>query len=84
MRAEYFAPIEVMRQATSESARVIRMSRLNRHGKSGEVREGWRADLLLIEGDPFADISILENPDRALPVTIKDGRIVKNRLRAPK
>jgi imidazolonepropionase-like amidohydrolase len=75
-RADYFTPAEILRQATSESAEVIRLcGRLNRHGNFGEIREGWLADLLLIQGDPFADISILEKPDETLAVIMKNGEL---------
>ena len=80
-RAEYWPPTEILRQATSESGEVIRMSgKLNRHGNFGEIREGWIADVLLINGDPFEDISILKNPQTSLAVIIKNGEIVKNIL----
>ncbi|MDH3768443.1 MAG: amidohydrolase family protein, partial [Gammaproteobacteria bacterium] len=50
-RAQYWTPAEIMVQATSESAKVIRMiGKLNRWGTFGEIREGWVADLLLING----------------------------------
>jgi len=77
-RARYFTPAEILRQATSESAEVIRMAgKLIRYDNFGEIREGWLADLVLIEGDPFEDISILENADKSLAVIMKAGRIVK-------
>ncbi len=80
-RALYFDNAEILRQATSESAEIIRMAgKLNRHGNFGEVREGWLADLVLIDGDPFEDISILGNPDEALPLIMKAGKIYKNEL----
>ena len=80
-RRQYWSAAEILRQATSESAEIIRMAgKLNRHGNFGEIREGWLADLLLIEGDPFADISILERPETALLVIMKGGELVKNRL----
>jgi imidazolonepropionase-like amidohydrolase len=79
-RARYFTPAEILRQATSESGEIIRLcGPLNRHGNFGEVREGWLADLLLFEGDPFADISILERPDESLAVIMKDGVIFRER-----
>lgn len=79
-RTAYWTPAEVLRQATSENGRIIRMSgKLNRHGNFGEIREGWVADILLINGEPLEDISILENPDEALALIMKDGRIVRNR-----
>ncbi len=80
-RAKYWTPAEVLRQATSESAKVIRMAgKLNRHGRFGEIREGWVADLVLIEGEPLQDLSILEDPAPALALIMKKGEIVKNRL----
>ena len=80
-RAIYWSPAEVLRQATSESAEVIRMSgRLNRHGDFGEIREGWVADLVLINGEPLEDISVLRDPDDNLPLIMKAGEIVKNNL----
>jgi imidazolonepropionase-like amidohydrolase len=80
-RAEYWTPAEIMVQATSESAEVIRMTgRLNRWGNFGEVREGWVADLLLSNGEPLEDISVLTDPDNALALIMKQGEIVKQRL----
>jgi imidazolonepropionase-like amidohydrolase len=80
-RAIYWTPAEVLAQATSESAKVIRMSgRLNRHGNFGEIREGWLADLLLINGEPLDDISVLRDPEKNLALIMKGGEIVKSRL----
>jgi imidazolonepropionase-like amidohydrolase len=47
----------------------------------GEIREGWLADLLLVDGDPIANIKLLEDPEKNLLVIMKDGRIYKNALR---
>jgi len=80
-RALYWTPAEVLAQATSESAEVIRMAgRLNRHGFFGEIREGWVADLLLINGEPLEDISVLRDPERNLALIMKGGEVVKNIL----
>jgi imidazolonepropionase-like amidohydrolase len=80
-RAEYWTPAEVLVQATSESAEIIRMiGRLNRWGNFGEIREGWVADLLLINGEPLEDISVLRDPETALALIMKEGEIVKLRL----
>jgi imidazolonepropionase-like amidohydrolase len=78
-RALYWTPAEVLAQATSESARVIRMAgKLNRHGMFGEIREGWVADILLINGEPLEDISVLRDPENNLALIMKGGKIVKN------
>jgi imidazolonepropionase-like amidohydrolase len=77
-RAMYWTPAEVMAQATSESAKVIRMSgKLNRYGNFGEIREGWVADLVLINGEPLEDISVLTDPENNLVLIMKGGEIVK-------
>lgn len=76
-RAEYWTPAEVLRQATSESAEVIRMAgKLNRHGLFGEIREGWVADLVLFNEDPLEDISVIEVPERAIALVLKEGVVV--------
>ncbi len=80
-RALYWTPGEVLAQATSESAKIIRMAgKLNRHGNFGEIREGWVADILLINGEPLEDISILRDPANNLALIMKGGKIVKNQI----
>ena len=77
----YWTPAEVLAQATSESARVIRLAgKRNRHGNFGEIRAGWVADLLLINGEPLEDISVLRDPENNLALIMKAGAIVRNRL----
>ena len=38
----------------------------------GYIREGYLADILLIDGDPLADITVLQDKNRILAV-MKDG-----------
>jgi imidazolonepropionase-like amidohydrolase len=40
---------------------------------TGEVREGFLADLVLVDGDVSTDITLLQDPARRLAV-MKDGR----------
>jgi hypothetical protein len=42
----------------------------------GVVKEGYLADLLLVDGDPLANLSILRDPKRLLAV-MKDGEFAK-------
>jgi imidazolonepropionase-like amidohydrolase len=44
----------------------------------GTVEEGKQADLILVDGDPLADISLLEDPANVVMV-VKEGGIVKQR-----
>ena len=43
----------------------------------GEIKEGQLADLLLVDGDPLADLSLLQSAER-LVVIMKNGQLYKN------
>lgn len=47
-------------------------------GKLGVVEEGALADLLLVDGDPLANIKLIEDPAKNFVVIMKDGKIYKN------
>ena len=68
IRAEVMAPIEVIRSATITNAEL-----LNRSGQLGVIAPGARADLLIVDGDPLADISLLDGQGEHLSVIMKDG-----------
>ena len=42
----------------------------------GQVSEGYLADLLLVSGNPLADVRILQNPDNFMAI-VKDGEFHK-------
>jgi len=78
-RAQYWTPAEVLRQATSESAAVIRMSgKLNREGLFGEIRPGWNADLVLFDEDPLEDMSVIATPERSIAMVMQAGYVVRD------
>jgi imidazolonepropionase-like amidohydrolase len=83
-RAKWFTPVEILRQATSKSGELLAMSGPKnpyRAGPLGVIKEGAYADLLLINGDPLKDISILTKPDENLALIMKDGKIYKNTIK---
>jgi hypothetical protein len=47
----------------------------------GLVREGYLADLLLVDGDPLADLAILLDPKRGILAVMKDGVFRQGRPR---
>ncbi len=59
--------MEALLSATAWGAPMMRMGKV-----LGYVREGYLADLLLIDGDPLADITVLQDKARILAV-MKDG-----------
>ncbi|MGE5190624.1 MAG: amidohydrolase family protein [Gemmatimonadota bacterium] len=83
LRTKWFTPAEVLRQATSRSAELLALSgpRDPYPGKKGVIEEGALADILLINGDPLRDITILTKPDENLTLIMKDGQIVKNTIK---
>lgn len=83
LRSKWFSPIEILKQATSVNAELLSRSgpRNAYPGVLGSIVEGAYADLLLINGDPLKDISILEHPEAALALIMKDGKIYKDRVR---
>ena len=70
-------PVEVLRAATSESARALGLA-----GQLGALRPGLAADLLVVDGDPLRDLSLLEGQGKHLAAVIKDGRFHVDRLAA--
>jgi len=77
LRAEVLGAAEVLISATSLNAAILQMD-----GHLGVVAEGALADLLVVDGDPLADISLLERQGDTLAAVLKDGAFVKNRLDA--
>jgi imidazolonepropionase-like amidohydrolase len=47
-----------------------------RPNELGQIKEGFLADLLLVDGDPLADITVLQDRRRLLAV-MKDGQFVR-------
>lgn len=81
-RAKWFTPAEILRQATANGAELLAMSGPKNPypGKLGVIEEGAYADLLLINGNPLEDISVLTKPEENLVLIMKDGKIYKNTL----
>jgi imidazolonepropionase-like amidohydrolase len=75
---EYFvqyvgmSTMDALLSATREGGKIMM-----RPQDLGQIREGFLADLLLIDGDPLADITVLQKADRILAV-MKDGQFHKS------
>lgn len=78
----WYSPGEVLQIATGNNGALLALSgERNPYGKAlGVVAEGALADLLLVDGDPTADLALIKDPARNLVVIMKDGRIHKNLL----
>jgi imidazolonepropionase-like amidohydrolase len=69
-----YSPAEALRCATGNGGALMMMGTSE---KLGEIKEGYLADLVLVDGDPVADSSVLLNAERLLMI-MKDGQIHKN------
>jgi imidazolonepropionase-like amidohydrolase len=78
----WYTPAEVLKMATSVNANLLALCGLRNPypGKLGVVEEGALADLLVLDGDPIADIKLVADPAKNFLVIMKDGRIYKNTL----
>ena len=83
---KWSTPAEVLEMVTADNAELLALSgpRNPYPGKSGVIEEGALADLLLVKGDPIADIELIEDPANNLLVIMKDGKIYKNTVSGDK
>jgi imidazolonepropionase-like amidohydrolase len=75
IRREVFSPVEILRQATSTNAEI-----LMRGDTLGCIKPGACADLLVVDGDPLADIGLLAADGANLRLILRGGQIVNNEL----
>jgi len=68
--------------ATGTNAQLLALSgkRNPYPGKLGVVEQGALADVLLVDGDPIANIKLIEDPAKNFVVIMKAGKIFKNSL----
>jgi imidazolonepropionase-like amidohydrolase len=66
-----FSPMEALVAATRLGGQIMM-----KPNELGQVKEGYLADLLLVDGDPVSDITLLQRPERIL-VVMKDGKFHK-------
>lgn len=64
-----YTPAEAMTAATKLGGELMGLD-------VGQVKEGFLADLLLVDGDPTADVAILQDKNR-LAMIMKDGALYK-------
>jgi len=70
--AEVIGSADALRSATIINAEILGMQ-----GQLGELVPGAHADLLLIKGDPYEDITILEQHADRIAAVMKAGKFHK-------
>ncbi|KRA24862.1 amidohydrolase [Microbacterium sp. Root61] len=80
---EFYSNVEALKMLTSGNAALFELAgdrNSYRGGKLGVLAEGGWADMILIDGDPIADLSVIAQPDANFKLIVKGGQIVKNTL----
>ena len=80
---QWMTPAEVLKLVTHDNAQLLALSgpRNPYPEKLGVVEEGAYADLLLVDGDPLANLDLIGDPAKNFSVIMKDGKVYKNTLR---
>ena len=69
-----FSPMEAIVAATKHGAELLRLEH-----ECGTIDEGKCADILVVDGDPLADIAILQDRSK-LAVVMANGKVMVNTL----
>ena len=82
-----FTPFEALQHATCNPGKMLKEMGLMAagldpypDGKLGVIEPGAYADLLIVEGNPLEDLTVLRDYRNNLKVIMKDGRFFKNTL----
>jgi len=72
LRGRYLPADAVIRSATVDAAKVLHME-----GKVGVIAPGAHADLIVVDGNPLEDLSLLINQGAHMPMIIQGGVVKK-------
>jgi imidazolonepropionase-like amidohydrolase len=75
IRRQALPAADVLRSATSINAALLK-----KDGQLGVVAAGALADLILVDGDPIADIGVLTGQGERIPLVMKGGEALIDRL----
>lgn len=80
--SNWYTTAETLQMVTSGNAELLAMSSFRNPypGKLGVIEADAFADLIVVDGNPLDDLSLLEDPGKNLSVVMKDGKIHKNTL----
>lgn len=73
---EGLTPAQVLSWGTKNAGEAL----TGKAGELGVIRPGALADLIVLDGDPLTDLSLLARPGEALKAVVRDGALVIDRL----
>lgn len=75
LRADVVPAADLIRAATVNGAKLMRLE-----NEIGQIAEGYRADLIVVDGNPLDDIRILSKPETSLKLVMAKGDVTLDRL----
>ena len=85
----------MLKAATSTAGELLTMTKMTNYhdGKLGVIEEGAYADILIVDGNPLEDITVIggnelwlkaptPTPIQTIRVIMKDGKVYKNTLKS--
>lgn len=66
--------LKILQSATVNAARMLRQE-----DKLGRIKEGYIADLVILNANPLEDIEVLARPQKHLLAVIKDGKVLHSK-----
>jgi len=75
VRSRVLKPADILRSATSINAEILQQS-----GRLGVIAPGALADMIVCEGNPLEDVTLLSDPQKNLRLIMKGGKLHRNEL----
>jgi imidazolonepropionase-like amidohydrolase len=78
----WYSNAALLKQATAANGELLALTghRNPYPGKLGVIEQGALADLLVVDGNPLEDITLVAKPEKSFAIIMKDGTIYKNTL----
>lgn len=83
---KWFSNAEILKMITQDNGELLQLSGLRSPypGKIGLIEEQAYADLLLVDGNPLKNLSLITNPEKNFLLIMKNGQIYKNTIKTKK
>lgn len=80
--ARWYGAAEALTMATATNGELLALSgpRNPYPGRLGVLEKDAYADMILVDGDPLADLSLIADPEKNFVLIMKDGKIHKDKV----
>ncbi|KAL7784638.1 hypothetical protein V8C37DRAFT_395504 [Trichoderma ceciliae] len=74
LRAQALSAKKILQGATVNAARMLKQENF-----LGQIKNGFAADVLVLDGNPLENITLLDEPEKHVLAVLKNGRVYKSR-----